>query len=251
MNAVGTGLEPGASSRVVSESKHSVGVADGQGVCPLGGRRIKIDSDSVGPLAMESETGSCDSDTNSVYSYGYGASDPAYPYLEIYNPAPAANAKANGTLTQSRSSAAVTARADIIEPAPSLTTIESGGGEEDELIPIMGGFVRRMATIQSFGSREAALSMARSRFSVSETHGPASPRSSIGWTPSMVSTLSKNNSLGTASAYFSASSDLGTGGTGAGVGVNERGELEGKGPPLYGRYHYTRDAKRTTLSVPC
>lgn len=243
MNAVGTGLGPGASSR---ESDHSVGVADGQGVCLLGGRRIETDSDSVCPLAMDSETGGCDSDSNSAYSYGYGASDPAYPYLEIYNPAPPANVNANAILTQSRSSAAVIARADIIEPAPSLTTIESGGGEEDDLIPIMGGFVRRMATIQSFGSREAALSIARS-------HVPASPRSSIGWTPSMVSTLSKNNSLGTASAYFSASSDLGTGGSGAGVGVNERGELEAKmttSSPLYGRYHYTRDANRTTLSVP-
>lgn len=195
MNAVGTGLGPGASSR---ESEPSVGVADGQGVW-------------MEAEAMDSETG-CDSDTNSAYSYGYGASDPAYPYLEIYNPAPPAT---NGI---SRSSAAVIARADIIEPAPSLTTIESGGDEEDDLIPIMGGFVRRMATIQSFGSREAALS----------------PRSSVGWTPSMVSTLSKNNSLGTASAYFSASSDLGTGGS----GVSERGEL-------YGRYQYTR----TTLSV--
>lgn len=191
MNAVGTG----ASSR---ESEHSVGVAEGQG-----GGRIEA--------LMDSESGG--SDTNSAYSYGYGATDPAYPYLDIYNPAPPANANAK----DNRSSAAVIARAEIIEPAPSLTTIESGGGEEeDELIPIMGGFVRRMATIQSFGSREAALSIGRS------------PRSSIGWTPSMVS------SLGTASVYYSASS----GGSGVGVGVNERGEL-----PLYGRYG-------TTLSVP-
>ncbi|KAG2344627.1 hypothetical protein BDR05DRAFT_961530 [Suillus weaverae] len=258
MYAAGAGLGPGASSRVVSESDHSVRVAEGRSVCPIGACRTRTDSVSAGPLAMDSEPGACDSDSNSGYSYGYGASNPAYPYLEIYNPAPPANANANIILAQQpRSSAAVIARAEIIEPASSLTTIESCDGEEDELIPIMGGFVRRMATIESFGSREAALSMARSRFSrvsASETHAPASPRSSIGWTPSMASTLSKNNSLGTASAYFSVSSDLGTGpgGSGPGVRVNERGELETKmtSPPSYSRYHYTRDANRTTLSVP-
>ncbi|KAG1775633.1 hypothetical protein EV702DRAFT_1115422 [Suillus placidus] len=246
----------GASSRVVSESDHSVRVAEGRSVCPIGGCGTRTVSVSAGLLAMDSEPGAHDSDSDSVYSYGYGASEPAYPYLEIYNPAPPANANANIVLAQQpRSSAAVIARAEIIEPASSLTTIESCDGEEDELIPIMGGFVRRMATIESFGSREAALSMARSRFSrvsASETHAPASPRSSIGWTPSMASTLSKNNSLGT--AYFSVSSDLGTGagGSGRGVRVNERGELEAKmtSPPSYGRYHYTRDANRTTLSVP-
>ncbi|KAG1733940.1 hypothetical protein EDD22DRAFT_960143 [Suillus occidentalis] len=181
MNTVG----PGSSSR---ESEHSVSVAEGQG-----GGRIEAE-------AMDSET-----DTNSAYSYGYGATEPAYPYLEIYNPVPAVKANVNVI----RSPAA-----EIIEPAPSLTTVESG---EDDMIPIMGGFVRRMTTIQSFGSREAALSIGRS------------PRSSIGLTPSMVS------SLGTTSVYYSASS----GGSGAGVGVNERGEL-----PLYGRYG-------ARLSVPC
>lgn len=246
--ADGTGLGPCA-----SELHQSVGVAEGQGVCAMGDRRNRTDS----PLAMDSDAGSRDSD--SVYSYGYGASEPAYPYLEIYNnPAPPAAGNDNIIPTQQpRLSAAVMARADTIEPAMSLTTMESGD-EEDELIPIMGGFVRRMATIQSFGSQEAGLSMGRSRFSrssVSEMHAPASPRSSIGWAPSMASTLSKNNSLGTASAYFSASSELGmgTGSSGRGTGVNERGELEAKmttSPSSYGRYHYTREANRTTLSVP-
>ncbi|KAG1856736.1 hypothetical protein F4604DRAFT_1797651 [Suillus subluteus] len=229
--AAGLGLGPGASSRVDSESDHFVGVTEGQG---LGGR---------------------DSDSNFAYSYGYGASEPAYPYLEIYNPAPPANANANNILTQQpRSSAAVVARADSIESRTSPTIIESCDGEEDELIPIMGGFVQRMPTIESFGSREAALSMARSRFSrvsVSERHAPASPRSSIEWAPSMASTLSENTSLGTASAYFSVSSDLGIGGSGPGVGVNERGELEAKmttSLPSYSRFHYTREAKHTTLS---
>ncbi|KAG1859101.1 hypothetical protein C8R48DRAFT_258115 [Suillus tomentosus] len=223
---------------------------------------VFADGTGLGPCASELDQsvgvaeGSRDSD--SVYSYGYGASEPAYPYLEIYNnPAPPAAANDNIIHTQQpRSSAADIARADTIEPAMSLTTMESGD-EEDELIPIMGGFVRRMATIQSFGSQEAGLSMGRSRFSrgsVSEMHAPASLRSSIGWAPSMASTLSKNNSLGTASAYFSASSELGmgTGSSGRGTGVNERGELEAKmtSPPSYGRYHYTREANRTTLSVP-
>lgn len=252
--AAGLGLGPGASSRVVSESDHFVGVTEGQGVCWMEGRGIG--TDSAGPLAMDSELGGRDSDSNFAYSYGYGASEPAYPYLEIYNPAPPANANANNILTQQpRSSAAVVARADSIESRTSPTTIESGDGEEDELIPIMGGFVQRMPTIESFGSREAALSMARSRFSrasVSERHAPASPRSSIEWAPSMASTLSKNNSLGTASAYFSVSSDLGMSGSGPGVGVNERGELEVRmtatSPPSYSRYHYTREANRTTLS---
>ncbi|KAG2363608.1 hypothetical protein BDR07DRAFT_1608703 [Suillus spraguei] len=258
-NVAGAGLGPGASSQVVSKSDHSTDVTESQGVCPMGGRRIRTDAVSVNPPAMDSGTGGRDSDSNSVYSYGYGASEPAYPYLEIYNPAPPANANANTTLTQEpRSSAAVIARADTVESGTSLTTVESGDDEEDELIPIMGGFVRRMATIESFGSREAALSMARSRFSrasVSGTYAPTSPRSSIEWTPSMTSTLSKSNSLGTASAYFSVSSDLGmgTGGSGSGVGVNERGELEAKmttNQPSYSRYHYTRETNRTTLSVP-
>jgi hypothetical protein len=266
VNAAGLGLcpgpGPGASSRVVSESDHSVGITGGQSVCHMEGRRIRTDAVSVGPLAMDSELGDRDSDSNSVYSYGYGASEPAYPYLEIYNPAPPANANANNnnllTQQQPRSSAAVIAQADTIEPRTPPPTIESGDGEEDELIPIMGGFVQRMPTIESFGSREAALSMARScfsRVSVSERHAPASPRSSIEWAPSMTSTLSKNNSLGTASAYFSVSSDLGMGmgGSGSCIGVNERGELEAKmttNLPAYGRYHYTREANRTTLSVP-
>ncbi|KAG1721962.1 hypothetical protein EDB19DRAFT_1916984 [Suillus lakei] len=265
----GSGPGPGASSRVVSQSDHFVCVAEGRDVCPIGARRIRTDcvGPLPGPLPMDPEAGSRDSDSDSVYSYGYGASEPAYPYLEIYNPsspiermhnhnpAPPANANTNIKVVtqQPRSSAADIARADI-EPASPLTTIESYDDEEDELIPIMGGFVRRMATIESLGSREAAQSMARSRFSkmsLSETPTPASPRSSIsGWTPSITSELSKNNSLGTASVYFSVSSDLGMGGSG--VKVNERGELEAKmtGPPPYSRYHYTRDANRTTLSVP-
>lgn len=249
---LGLGLGPDASSRVVSGSDHSVGVTEGQGVCPVEGRGIR--TDSVGPLATDSELGGRDSDSNFAYSYGYGASEPAYPYLEIYNPAPPANANANNILTQQpRSSAAVIVRADTIESRTSPTTIESGDSEEDELIPIMGGFVQRMPTIESFGSREAALSMARSRFSrvsVSERHAPASPRSSIEWAPSMASTLSKNNSLGTASAYFSVSSDMGIGSSGPGVGVNERDELEARmtSPPSFSRYHYTREANRTTLS---
>ncbi|KAG2117728.1 hypothetical protein DEU56DRAFT_159519 [Suillus clintonianus] len=235
----------GASSRVVTDLDHFACVGELGDACP----RVEHRPVSVGPLMSESGSRDCDS----VYSYGYGASEPAYPYLEIYNPPPsiAQNhnynppppAHVNGI--QPRSSAAVTARADTIEPASPLTTIDDF--EEDELIPVMGGFVRRMATIESFGSREAALSMARSRFSrISET--PASPRSSLGWTPSIASTLSKNASLGT--AYYSVSSDLGMGGSS--IKVNERGELETNmtSPPSYSRYHYTRDANRTTLSVP-
>ncbi|KAG0706247.1 hypothetical protein DFH29DRAFT_190471 [Suillus ampliporus] len=225
--------DPGAISRVSSVPDNTSCVTD---ECFIGGRRTS----SVGTRMTEPDA------CGSVYSYGYGASEPAYPYLEIYNPSRERNynpALPAAFTQQHRLSAAVIPC--TVDPALLLTTDDHG--VEDELIPIMGGFVRRMATIESFGSREAASSMAPSHLSYSGT--PASLHSSLGLanrTPSIPSTLSKNNSLGT--AYFSASSDMG----GSSVRVNERGELEARmtSPPSYSRYHYTRDANRTTLSVP-
>ena len=178
-------------------------------------------------------------DSGPVYSYGYGASEPAYPYLDIYNPSIGRShnsvSPADATQHPRLSAAFIPGRGDTVEDA--MTTEDDGA--EDELIPIMGGFVRRMATIESLGSREAAMSTARSRLS-RFSENPASPSSSLRFatcTPSITSTLSKNNSLGT--VYFSVSSGMADSGLAA---VNERGELEARitNPPSYSRYNYTR-----------
>jgi hypothetical protein len=167
---------------------------------------------------------------SSAYSYGYGASEPAYPYLDVYNP----------SIEQRHNPASLV---DVAQQTRSSVVTDTAEDDsiEDELIPIMGGFVQRMATIESFGSREAATSMARSRLSrFSET--PASPSLRFATcTPSITSTLSKNNSLGT--AYFSASSSMANSDM---TTVNERGELEARvtkttSPPSYSQYHYTRN----------
>jgi hypothetical protein len=167
---------------------------------------------------------------SSAYSYGYGASEPAYPYLDVYNP----------SIEQRHNTASLV---DVTQQTRSsvVTDTTEDDSIEDELIPIMGGFVQRMATIESFGSREAAASMTRSRLSrFSET--PASPSLRFATcTPSITSTLSKNNSLGT--AYFSASSSMANSDM---TTVNERGELEARvtkttSPPSYSQYHYTRN----------
>ncbi|KAG1732658.1 uncharacterized protein EDB91DRAFT_1151335 [Suillus paluster] len=219
-------VAPGAASRVPGVPSPLCATDK----CSIGGRR----SSSMGTLMTESD------DCGSVYSYGYGATEPAYPYLEVYNPSIERNynlAPPANVTQQPRLSAAVIPA--TFEPA-SLLTATKDYGVEDELIPIMGGFVRRMSTIESFGSREAATSMTRSYFS-RYSGTLASHHSSLGLAscaPSIESTLSRNNSLGT--AYFSVSSE--TGGSSVKF-VNERGELEAKttSPPSYSRYYYTRD----------
>lgn len=102
---------------------------------------------------------SCDGDE---HAYGYGAALPAYPYLELYNP-----------------------RED-----PARDVSSEGGSGEEEYVAMMGGYVRRMATIESLGSREA---------------------SACASVP-----LGREGSRSTAYVSFSSAS---------GVRVNERGEL--------------------------
>ncbi|OJA13184.1 hypothetical protein AZE42_05607 [Rhizopogon vesiculosus] len=224
-------------SRVVSRTVDNIpSVAEHRDECLTPGCRTC----STASLDRVTQLGDC----SSVDSYGYGASEPAYPYLDVYNPsidrrqnlASAANMAQPPRLS-------VTFIPDTGDTVEYTMTVEDDDMVEDELIPIMGGFVRRMATIESFGSREAATSMTRSRLSrFSET--PASLNSSLRFatcTPSITSTVSKNDSLGT--AYFSVSSGVESS---EATAVNERGELEAKtsritSPPSYDRYYYTRD----------
>lgn len=183
-------------------------------------------------------------DSKSVYSYGYGASEPAYPYLDVYNPSFKRGhnpASPDGATQQPRMSAVfipdtpcTSGTEDTVEHATAM----EDDNIEDELVPMMGGVVRRMATIESCGSREAATSITRSGLSrFSEIPSPGSSLRVATCAPSMTSTLSKNNSLGT--VYYSVSSGMGSFDVAA---VNERGELEARitSPPSYSRYDYIR-----------
>ena len=173
-----------------------------------------------------------------LYSYGYGASGPTYPYLDMYNPQrPGGYTEASPSYEDvdghrnpqgyQRPIPGGPALYDASsEPRSSLSREEeeSSSSEEEEYVAMMGGFVRRMATIESLGSKEAtgtlsttgsvALHSMRSKTPVSQLrfaeHG-SSCTSSLG-VP-----LSREGSLST--AYFSFSSG------GTGVRVNERGEL--------------------------
>ena len=208
-------------SRVISHTVENIlSVSERQNECLAAGRRTSF----TAGLTQMSELSDC----SSVDSYGYGASEPAYPYLDVYNPCiershtPASSANmAQPPRISVTFIPGTTGTGDTVEDAMT----GEDGSVEDELVPIMGGFVRRMATIESFGSREAAASMARSqlsRFSEIPTSLNSSPRFAT-YTPSMTSTLSKNNSLGT--AYFSVSSGMGSSDMTA---VNEQGELEAR-----------------------
>lgn len=69
---------------------------------------------------------------------------------------------------------------------------DSTAGEDDEYIPIMGGYVRRMSTIESLGSREVSMLAGTTSFS---TRGSMSTAGSI--CPSMMlGTVSSSSSMG-------------------------------------------------------
>ncbi|KAF9239452.1 hypothetical protein BU15DRAFT_61960 [Melanogaster broomeanus] len=191
-----------------------------------------------------------DEDDVSLYSYGYGASGPTYPYLEVYNSwRPGGDAEASRSDHQGQ---------DVLSPIPrfsfssgpvfpevseslSKTAKDYDSSEEEEYVPMMGGFVRRMATIESRGSKEAATLSMRSTPLSGRSQTPASQISSLrfmNYTPSLGSSVSGGNSLST--TYLSLSS----GGTGSmGMRTNERGELLPESrmasPLSYGRYYYT------------
>jgi len=179
-------------------------------------------------------------DDDLMYSYGYGASGPTYPYLDMYNPqGPGRNAEVSsyedvGEHRFSQGFRRVIPGGPAFpevtsEPRSSLSgEEEESSGEEEEYVAMMGGFVRRMATIESLGSKEAAgtlsttgsvaLHPAHSRTSVSQFSLVrfAEPGSST-CTSSLGVPLSREGSLSTAYLSFS------SGGTG--MRVNERGEL--------------------------
>lgn len=175
-----------------------------------------------------------------VYSYGYGATEPTYPYLDVYNPQGSGGYSEASSLCEDLDERGLSRgyRRAIpggpglpeasSEPRSSLSgdDDEESSGEEEEYVAMMGGFVRRMATIESLGSREAAGTVSttnsvahhsmRSKTPVSQfssgrftDYGSSGPSSGV---PS-----SKDGSLGTAYLSFS------SGGTG--MRVNERGEL--------------------------
>ncbi|KAH7924196.1 hypothetical protein BV22DRAFT_527420 [Leucogyrophana mollusca] len=186
-----------------------------------------------------------------VYSYGYGSVGPTYPYLSVYNSDDALQPKA------AASSSSELHECDVVSPQPrqSMTSpifpelatspeplVRDDSAEEDECVPIMGGFVRRMATIESLGSREAASLSTRST-STRRSQTPASQISSLRfatYTPSLSgSSPSRSNSLN--NAYTSMTSTSGGSMTNAGR-VNERGELlpdaRMASPLSYSRYYY-------------
>ncbi|KAH0833933.1 hypothetical protein J3R83DRAFT_11121 [Lanmaoa asiatica] len=196
-----------------------------------------------------------------VYSYGYGVSGPTYPYLDMYNPQRSGGYAETSSLCEDvdehgfsqgyrRAIPGGPALPDIhSEPRSSLSREEESSGEEEEYVAMMGGFVRRMATIESLGSKEAAgtLSTTGSVALHSMRSGaPASQFSSVRFadygssctSSSSVPPLSTEGSLSTAYLSFS------SGGTG--VRVNERGELlpgpnanRGTTGEPYDRHYYT------------
>ncbi|KAG8215194.1 hypothetical protein J3R82DRAFT_8729 [Butyriboletus roseoflavus] len=171
-----------------------------------------------------------------AYSYGYGTSGPTYPYLDMYNPQRPESSSCEDEDERGLSRGhrgAIPSGAGLpdafSEPrsSPSREEEEESSGEEEEYVAMMGGFVRRMATIESLGSKEAAGTLSRTgsvaRHSM-RSGAPTSQFSSVRFadlgsscTSSLGMSLSREGSLST--AYHSLSSG------GMGMRVNERGEL--------------------------
>lgn len=183
-------------------------------------------------------------DEDLVYSYGYGACGPTYPYLDMYNPQRPrryAETSSYGDINEHgipqghrpmRAIPVGLVFPDVSSEPSSLTREEgeSSSGEEEEYVAMMGGFVRRMATIESLGSKEAASTLSTTtssaaRHSSMRCKTPASQFSSVRFAEygssscmsSLAPPLSGQGSLSTAYLSFS------SGGTG--MRVNERGEL--------------------------
>ena len=120
---------------------------------------------SVPPHDDDDDDARQDTDTDGaddgvVYAYGYGAQGPTYPYLDMYTPqrpggcadaaASCADVDEHGVLHGHR-------RAGACPEGEAWEAGEASSGEEEEeeaYVVMMGGFVRRMATIASLGSRE-------------------------------------------------------------------------------------------------
>ncbi|KAH7911136.1 hypothetical protein BJ138DRAFT_1151375 [Hygrophoropsis aurantiaca] len=188
-----------------------------------------------------------------VYSYGYGSTGPTYPYLSVYNSQERFDLK--DAEIRDCEVASPQPRHSITSPVfPELPetpelVIRDENGDEDDCIPIMGGFVRRMATIESLGSREAASLSAWSSYT-RRSQTPASQISSLRfatYTPSLSgSSASRSNSLNNAYASIASNGTIPAG------RVSERGELLADGrmasPLSYSRYYYSPGSHR--LSVP-
>ncbi|KAF8130179.1 hypothetical protein EV363DRAFT_1399372 [Boletus edulis] len=200
---------------------------------------------SVGPQSFSSTEGESSTEMGKdddilAYSYGYGASEPTYPYLDTYNP------QRPGTYAEAPSCEDVEERGfsqgyrRAIPGGPVLPEVsseprssfsgeeeEESSGEEEEYVAMMGGFVRRMATIESLGSKEAASTLSttgsvapystRSKTPLSQFSSVRFAEHGSSGTSSLGMPLSTDASLST--AYFSFSSG------GTGMRVNERGEL--------------------------
>lgn len=177
-----------------------------------------------------------------VYSYGYGASEPTYPYLDMYNPQRPDGYTENSSLCEEMDEHGLSrGHWRAIPSGPALHDVsseprsstcredeEESSGEEEEYVAMMGGFVRRMATIESLGSKEAAGTLSTTTGSVAlhsmRSGAPTSQFSSVrfadlgsSYTPSLGMLSSRQDSHSTAYLSFS------SGGTG--MRVNERGEL--------------------------
>lgn len=202
---------------------------------------------SVGPASFSSTHDDGESIKESdkdddvlVYSYGYGASGPTYPYLDMYNPQrPDGYAEASPSWKDVDEQGLSRGHRRAIPSGSGLPEVfseprcspsreeEESSGEEEEYVAMMGGFVRRMATIESLGSKEVAGTLSTSgsvaRHSM-RSGAPASQFSSVRFaelgsscTSILGASLSREGSLNT--AYHSLSS------AGTGMLVNERGEL--------------------------
>lgn len=184
-----------------------------------------------------------------VYAYGYGACGPTYPYLEVYNPqtrpgryvetassSSCEDVDEHGVLhghRYGRTSSAGPTFPDASSELSSLTKEEeeeeedgedcASNTEGEEYVAMMGGFVRRMATIESLGSKEATGTLStRATTTGSVTRHSKTPTSQFSsvcfgeyGSSSHLGSWREGSSLGT--AYFSLSSSAGW--------VNERGEL--------------------------
>lgn len=175
-----------------------------------------------------------------LYSYGYGASGPTYPYLDMYNPQrPRRYAEASSPCEAVDGHGFSQGYQRPIPGGPALYEVsseprsslsgeeEESSGEEEEYVAMMGGFVRRMATIESLGSKEATGTLStsgsvahhsmRSKTPVSQFSSVRFTEHGSSCTSSLGVPLNKEGTLST--TYFSFSSG------GTGMRVNERGEL--------------------------
>ena len=200
---------------------------------------------SVGPESLSSTHVDGESirereqdDDGLVYSYGYGASGPTYPYLDMYNPQrPGGYAEVQSSHEDAdehgfshgyrRTIPSEPALSEVTsEPRSSLSGEEEESGGE-EYVAMMGGFVRRMATIESLGSKEAACTLStsgsvalhsvRSKTPVSQFSSVQFAEQTSTGTSSLGMPLSRDGSHNTSYLSFS------SGGTG--MRANERGEL--------------------------